>query len=251
MSATSTQQHSPAHEASQALREKAAWTAARLREEYGSGAPAGGDPTDALIHTILSQHTADRNSSAAFRALKERYDSAHQVARADVKELAQTIRTAGLANIKAKRIQETLLTLEARYGTADLNFLRDLPMEEAQEILRSLPGVGPKTAACVLLFACNHPALPVDTHVHRVARRLGLIGLRSSAEKAHVELARLVSHADVYDFHVGLIRHGRRICQAQHPKCGECVLQSKCNYFRSTIGWRETEERAAADSSWL
>ena len=242
---------SPASDPHEALRAKSARVVAQLRDEYGSGEPQGGDPTDGLVHTILSQHTADRNSGAAFRALKERYTSAHDLARADVGELAQTIRSAGLANIKAARIKETLLTLEARYGTADLSFLKDLPMEEGEEILRSLPGVGPKTAACVLLFSCKQPALPVDTHVHRVARRLGLIGPRTSAEKAHDELARLVSPADVYDFHVGLIRHGRRVCQAQHPRCGQCVLQAQCDYFHMATGRADVEDPGAADGSRL
>jgi endonuclease-3 len=233
----------------EAGRQKAGWVVARLREEYGSGSPAGGDPTDSLIGTILSQHTADRNSGAAFRALKERYHSAHEVAQADVRELAEVIRPAGLANIKAARIQETLWALEARYGTVDLNFLKDLPMEKAREILLALPGVGPKTAACVLLFACDHPALPVDTHVHRVARRLGLIGPKVTAEKAHEELTRLVPHLSVYDFHVGLIRHGRRVCQALHPRCGECVLQAECDYFHSVTGQLIGEDPGAAGDS--
>src|SRR5207302_658738 len=120
----------------------------------------------------------------------------------DEAKLADTIRCAGLGNIKARRIQEALRAIEERFGSMDLDFLKALPLEEARVVLRDLPGVGPKTAACVLLFSCGHPALPVDTHVHRLARRLGLIGPRVSAERAHEELERLVPPDDAYDFHV-------------------------------------------------
>lgn len=244
---------SSAHEAVRAARrDRARRVVTLLRHEYGSAkAEDDGNPTDSLIGTILSQHTADRNSHAAFRALKERYETPDDVATADRRELADTIRCAGLANIKAARIQETLRALHERYGTMDLGFLKALPMGEAHEILRSLPGVGPKTAACVLLFACNQPALPVDTHVHRVAGRLGLIGPRDSAERAHVELASLVPHDAVYDFHVLLIRHGRQVCKAQHPRCGVCVLQRDCEYFRRDVMPAATGSVNAADGPRL
>ena len=188
-------------------------------------------PTDSLIATILSQHTADRNSGAAFLRLGERYETWEEIAYADPDELAETIRCAGLANIKAARIQATLHALQDRYGTMDLGFLRDLPLEEAREALRDLPGVGPKTAACVLLFSCGLPALPVDTHVHRLALRLGLIEKGVSAERAHVELERLVEPDDVYDFHVNLIAHGRRVCLAREPRCSMCPLQKECAWY--------------------
>jgi endonuclease-3 len=154
------------------------------------------------------------------------------VAEAPREELAQTIRVAGLANLKAARIQDTLQALQREFGSMDLDFLRRLPLEEARGVLQALPGVGPKTAACVLLFSCGLPALPVDTHVHRVAGRLGLIGAGVSAARAHSELERLVPSPDVYDFHVNLIRHGRRICRARAPQCEACVLQPCCDYWR-------------------
>jgi endonuclease-3 len=204
----------------------------RLRGEYGVNLRrAARNPTDALIATILSQHTADRNSSIAYRRLEERYPIWENVAQADVGELAETIRAAGLANIKARRIQAALLALQERHCTMDLSFLAHLPLAEARETLRSLPGVGPKTAACVLLFACNLPALPVDTHVHRLARRLGLIGQKVSAERAHEALEALVAPHDVYDFHINLIRHGRTVCRSREPRCGACVVQEYCHYF--------------------
>jgi endonuclease-3 len=215
------------------LVEKTAVVIHILRDEYGVGAPdKTAHPTDSLVATILSQHTTDRNSHAAFLALKQRYASWADLVEADRTELAATIRCAGLANIKAVRIQRTLAEIEARRGTMDLEFLKTMRMNEAVAFLESLPGVGPKTAACVLLFSCGLPALPVDTHVHRVAGRLGLIAAGVNAEKAHRVLTELVQPADAYDFHVNLIRHGRQVCVARSPRCGVCVLQGVCDFFR-------------------
>jgi endonuclease-3 len=125
-------------------------------------------------------------------------------------------------------------------GELSLDFLKDMPVDEAVAYLRSFPGVGPKTAACVLLFACNQPVLPVDTHVHRVSRRLGLIAERTTAEKAHADLAKLVPRKSVLDFHVHLVWHGRRICKAQRPKCKECVLLEYCPTGPQLIYQRKT-----------
>lgn len=212
---------------------------AHLRDEYGrNAARAVRSPTDSLLATILSQHTADRNSGAAYRRLEARYQTWEEVAHADLRELADTIRVAGLANLKAVRIQAALQAIAAMRGDMDLSFLRELPLSEARDLLLSLPGVGPKTAACVLLFSCGLPALPVDTHVHRLARRLGLIGERDSAERAHDVLERMVPAEDVYDFHVNLVRHGRAVCHARNPQCGVCVLQQDCEYFRQARDWR-------------
>lgn len=213
-------------------REQAAAVLCLLRAEYGSGRRHGrSNPTDSLIATILSQHTADRNSGLAFERLKERYATWAEIADAGVNELAAVIRPAGLGNIKAARIQSVLHELDRRHGSMDLAFLNHLPLTEAREVLRTLPGVGPKTAACVLLFACDLPALPVDTHVHRVTKRLGLIGATDSAERAHDTLEALIPAEDVYDFHVTVIAHGREVCQARRPRCEVCVLQQHCDYW--------------------
>ncbi|GAC1332567.1 MAG: endonuclease III [Chloroflexota bacterium] len=206
-----------------------------LRENYGSHAPRRRlSPTDSLIATILSQHTADRNSNAAFLNLRRRYRSWHDIAHDSVEGLAETIRPAGLANIKALRIQASLGALYDRYETYDLSFLGTIPLAEGRKVLRALPGVGPKTAACVLLFGCGLPALPVDTHVHRVTKRLGLIDPKDSADRAHDVLEAIVPPADVYDFHVNLIAHGRQVCRARAPLCEMCFLQDHCSYYART-----------------
>ncbi len=188
------------------------------------------DPLDELILTILSQNTSDRNSGRAWRLLKARYQSWEQVLVADTSELYEVIKPAGLGNIKAPRIQLVLQEILQRRGSLDLQFLRDLPMAEAKQWLRSLPGIGPKTAACVLCFACDMPALPVDTHVHRVARRLGLIGTKVSADAAHDLLEQALPVDMVYPFHVNMILHGRQICHALRPACERCPLADICVY---------------------
>ena len=214
------------------LRDRVARITARLRDVYGRHNPRPSThPTDSLIATILSQHTSDINSGRAFVALKTRYPTWEEVAAADPEELADTIRSAGLGRLKAQRIQAALATIEERAGTMDLAFLHDLSLPEARVALAGVPGVGPKTAACVLLFACGHPALPVDTHIHRVAGRLGLIEAGTTANRAHDVLESVVPPEDVYDFHVNLIAHGRRVCTARRPHCEICVLQDCCRYF--------------------
>lgn len=189
------------------------------------------DPLDELILTILSQNTSDRNSGRAWRSLQSRYHAWEEVLAADTSELYEAIKSAGLGNIKAPRIQSVLQEILDRRGSFDLHFLRDLPMAEAKRWLTSLPGIGPKTAACVLCFACDMPALPVDTHVHRVAQRLGLIGPKVGADAAHDLLEQAVPPDAVYAFHVNMILHGRQICHAQRPECGRCPLADLCDYY--------------------
>jgi endonuclease-3 len=208
----------------------------RLVAGYGHHKPVARlHPTDELLLTILSQHTADRNSHRAFEQLKRTYSSWELLRTAPEQQLADTIRTAGLANIKAHRIKQVLNELHARFGTVDLDFLRTLSLDEARQILIDLPGVGPKTAACVLLFSLGQSAFPVDTHVHRVTRRLGLVGPKDSAERTHEVLEAAIPAQDIYDFHVNLVRHGREVCRAQHPRCGVCVLQDICTYYQKQL----------------
>jgi endonuclease-3 len=187
-----------------------------------------GDAVAELVLTILSQNTADTNSGRAFTRLMRRYPSWAAVAAAPLDELVETIEAGGLARQKAPRIQAALRAVQERSGDFDLEFLRSLPLDEARAWLRSLPGVGPKTAACVLLFALGLPALPVDTHVERVAKRLGLVDSKRTAEQAHDDLAALVEPESYYRFHMLLIKHGRRICTARRPDCGRCPLAPWC-----------------------
>jgi len=201
----------------------------RLRIACGPVRPPPQWPVlDELIATILSQNTSDSNSDAAYEELRRRFADWDAVRRAPVARIAASIRRAGLSNRKAPRIKAILQAVFAERGELSLEFLGSIPAAEAAAYLRRFPGVGPKTAACVLLFACRKPVLPVDTHVHRVSRRLGLIGRRTDAPRAHVELARIVPPRQVLAFHVQLIRLGRTICSARRPRCEDCPLADLC-----------------------
>ena len=186
------------------------------------------EPVPELVFTILSQHTSDLNAERAFGALRDRFGTMEQVAEAAVQEIQESIAGAGLSRVKAPRIKEALQEIQRRLGVLDLTPLKELPLEEAKAWMSSLPGVGPKSAAVVLCFALGMPAMAVDTHVHRVARRLGLIGEKTTAEQAHPLLEAMVPPEKVYAFHVALITHGRRVCKARRPLCEECVLSAQC-----------------------
>ena len=200
-----------------------------LDGEYGTlpWRPAG-DPIAELVLTLLSQNTSDSNSGRAFIRLLNEFPNYESLLDADVKKIEKAIQPGGLAPTKAPRMQEMLREVWNRRGSFDLTFLKELPLEEARAWLRSLPGVGPKTAACVLLFALGMPALPVDTHVHRVAKRLGLVPEKSTPEQAFELLEPMLEPDQVYVFHIQLIKHGRRTCSARKPKCGECPLAARC-----------------------
>ncbi len=204
-----------------------------LEETYGvkTNHPDG-DPLDGLIGTILSQSTTDTNSGRAHRALRAAYPDWSTLLDTPEEELADVIRSGGLANLKARRIKAALAAIQERRGDLDLTFLDTMPPEEARDWLRALPGVGPKTASCVMMFDLDKPILPVDTHIHRVARRLGLIGPKVSAEGAHNALQAQLAPEQIYEFHLNMIAHGRRICRAPLPKCPLCPLTAHCNYYR-------------------
>jgi len=200
-----------------------------LVKEYGSITwRSRTDPLSELIMTILSQNTSDHNSRRAFSSLLSRFGSWEAVAESSVEDIAEAIKLGGLAQVKAPRIKKILEQIQAQRGSLDLGFLKKMPVAEAKAWLQSLPGVGPKTAACVLLFSLKKPVLPVDTHIHRVAKRLGLIDSRVSAEKAHEILGGMVPAKDVYRFHILIIEHGRRVCKSQRPRCRECMLLKGC-----------------------
>jgi endonuclease-3 len=200
-----------------------------LNAEYGTPSPrTHRDPLSELVLTVLSQNTSDVNSGRAFARLLSAFPNWQAVMRADMKAVEEAIRPGGLAPSKAPRIQAMLHEVWSRRDSLDISFLQDMPIEEARAWLRSLPGVGPKTAACVLLFSLGKPALPVDTHVFRVAKRLGLVPQKASAEQAHRLLEDMLEPEEVYPFHINLIRHGRRTCLAQRPRCPQCVLRHGC-----------------------
>ncbi len=218
------------------LRQKAAEVLMRLRAYYGEPArKARRDPLSELILTILSQNTNDDNSAKAFEALQARFPTWQAVMEAPLSAVAEAIRVGGLANIKAPRIQHILRQIQAERGALNLDFLARMPVPQAREYLLGLPGVGPKTAACVLLFSLGKPALPVDTHVHRVAGRLGLFKARTDAAKAHEALEALVPPEEYYPFHLLMIQHGRTLCAARKPRCADCPLQDLCDYTKSAV----------------
>lgn len=189
------------------------------------------DPLSELIFTILSQNTSDVNRDQVWRRLKERFPTWESILAADPTEIAEAIRPGGLANVKAPRIQEALRAIKQERGELTLDFLAEMEVDEARRWLTSLNGVGPKTAAIVLLFSLGKPAFPVDTHVHRVSQRLGLIGPKTSREQAHQVLEELLSPEIYYTFHLNLIAHGREVCKSQQPRCETCVLQEHCDYY--------------------
>lgn len=207
---------------------RATETLRRLEQKYGRPEwNATRTPLEELVITILSQHTSDTNCERAFDSLRAALPSWRDVADADKADIADAIRVGGLADVKAPRIKAVVNSV---LEDGMLDDLPALPLEDAKLRLTSLPGVGPKTAACVLLFACHRPALPVDTHVHRVSTRIGLIRSGTSAEQAHSDLESLLAPEDVYSFHLNVIRLGREICRARAPKCVECCLQDICDY---------------------
>lgn len=190
-----------------------------------------GNVMEELVGTILSQNTSDLNTDRAFQSLRRAFPDWRQLAQASDDQIAEAIRSAGLSRQKAPAIRAAVAALlDAGYPDRT-QWLREASLEDARAWLQSLPGVGPKTAACVLLFALGRPALPVDTHVYRVSQRLGLLPPSISAEAAHQLLESFVPPDDVYRFHILLIRHGRAICHARRPACERCVLTTWCDYY--------------------
>ncbi|MDQ4042065.1 MAG: endonuclease III [Actinomycetota bacterium] len=202
----------------------------RLRAAYGKPELVPHEaPVDELILTVLSQNTNDRNRDVAYGRLRERFGSWEEVRDADAADVEEAIRPGGLAPTKAVRIQRILRALDGD----DLTWLATAPVEEGREYLCALPGVGRKTAACVLLFSYGLPDVPVDTHVFRVGNRLGLFRPGASLDEAHDELLRFADEA--YELHVSLIRHGRRTCTARNPACPGCPLLSMCPHGRARL----------------
>ena len=216
---------------------------ARLSSLYGEPVwRPHGDPMSELVLTILSQNTSDANSGRAFMRLRSRFGTWEELLAAGPDEIVAEIQVGGLARIKAPRIKAALEAVYEQRGSFDIEFLRDLPLEEAKAWLRELKGVGPKTAACVLMFALGRPALPVDTHVHRVAQRLGLVPAKASAADAHDILEAILDPEEIYPFHISLIKHGRRMCRAQRPLCEQCPLLEGCPAGQEFMGVRAHDD---------
>lgn len=191
------------------------------------------DPLSELVLTILSQHTSDTNRDRAFEAMKRRFPTWGEALDAPTYDLAEAIKPGGLSNIKAPRIQSVLRSIWEERKSFDLDFLLEMPVEDAKVWLGRFKGVGPKTAACVLMFACGMPVLPVDTHVFRVSARLGLINNRTNADKAHDVLEAILEPEQRYPFHIYMITHGRQVCKAQRPLCELCVVREWCLYYHN------------------
>lgn len=215
-----------------ALCRKAARIERLLEARYGR--PRRGrsrDPLSTLVGTILSQHTSDTNSHRALARLRARFSSWTAVRDAPLRAVFEAVRPAGLGAVKARRIQAALRRIAAERGTLSLEFLRRWPTARAKAWLQDLDGVGPKTAAIVLLFGLGKPAFPVDTHVYRVGRRLGLIPRRLSPEGAHAWMEEVVRPERYGPVHLLVVRHGREVCRAQGPRCSICPVRRLCDFY--------------------
>jgi len=204
----------------------------RLAAVYGRPHHRRRDPLSELVRTVLSQNTSDVNSGRAYRSLRKAFPTWESAACARPRALERAIRTGGLARIKAPRIQRVLREVRAREGRYSLRGLRGLDLAAATDRLAGIAGVGPKTRACVLLFACDLPAFPVDTHVHRIAGRLGLVPEGTGAERAQAFLEPAVPRGRALDLHLNLIRLGRELCRPQNPRCPRCPLRPACRWAR-------------------
>ena len=214
-------------------REKAIALERRLAAVYGREELSSrmDDPVDTLVETILSQNTTDANSHRAYLALRAAYPRWESLIGERPDAVARIIRSGGLADLKAERIISSLRVIRESRGSIELDFLREMRPTDADAWLAKMKGVGPKTRAIVLLFSLGMPVFPVDTHVHRVSRRLGLIGPKTTRAAAQDELASIVPKSKYYSFHINLIRHGRMVCRARNPKCQECQVRRACAFF--------------------
>jgi len=208
----------------------------RLENYFGEPArPKTVNALDTLIETILSQNTNDRNRDVAFQRLKTMFSNWEAVENAPTDAIEEAIRPAGLAKQKAPRIKQVLKWLREIRGSLNLDFICGWPPEKALETLSSLKGVGVKTVNVVLMFSCKKDVFPVDTHIHRIAKRVGLISEKTSAAQAHQLLRRWVPKGKAFSLHINLLKLGRTICKARQPKCNMCPIREVCDYYQSIV----------------
>ncbi|QBD82277.1 endonuclease III [Ktedonosporobacter rubrisoli] len=221
----------------EALKAKAAEVTERLTEAYGELPFSPKDPMSQLVDILLSHRTRDEQTAAAYANLLEVFGSWEGVRDAPTDQVQAAIANVNWPEVKVPRLQAVMRQITEERGNLDLNFLCELPVNEAATWLNRFEGVGPKTTACVLLFSCKLPLLPVDVHVHRVSGRLGLIGKKVSADAAHSLLQALLPQdsRSIYDFHKALLRHGQRVCVFERPRCKKCVITDLCNYYKTVV----------------
>ena len=226
----------------QALSAKAAEVTQRLTKQYGELPFSNKDPMSQLVDILLSHRTKDEQTAAAYDNLLSIFGSWEAVRDASTEEVQAAIANVNWPELKGPRIQAVMRQITEERGNLNLNFLCELPVDEAATWLNRFDGVGPKTTACVLLFSCQLALLPVDAHVHRTSIRLGLIGKKVSAEAAHTLLQALLPQdaRSIYNFHKALLRHGQRVCVFERPRCKQCKLTDICDYYRVMVRPKET-----------
>jgi endonuclease-3 len=236
MSASSQRKLSKQETEARAGEEPIRYIIQNLERTYGAPVnERASDPLDMLIKIILSQATSDTNSHRTFAALKKRFPTWDLALRARAATIADTIRSGGLANQKAAVIRSVLRQIKEEHGTLDLSFLHQVSSEEAARYLSQFRGIGPKTIACTLLFACRKEVFPLDTHIFRILRRIGLIPQKSTDRRAHEIMNKIVPPGKFYSFHVNLIRHGRTLCRPRDPFCERCPIVEYCDYGQKII----------------
>ena len=221
----------------ESLMAKALEVTRRLTEQYGEVSFSSKDPMSMLVDILLSHRTRDEQTAAAWENLLKRFVSWEGVRDAPTQEVQDAIANVSFPEVKAPRIQAIMRQITEERGNLNLDFLRDLPVEESSAWLNRFEGVGPKTIACVLLFSCQKPLLPVDVHVHRCSIRLGLIGKKVTADNAHALLQALLPQdaRSIYNFHKALLRHGQRTCVYEHPRCKQCMITDTCDYYQTVV----------------
>lgn len=226
-----------------ALSTKALEVTQQLTEFYGVAPWSKKDVMSMLVDIILSHRTKDEQTEAAYQNLLRRFGSWEGVRDATVQDVQDAIPNVNWPEVKAPRLQAIMHRITEERGNLDINFLRDIPVEEGTVWLSRFEGVGPKTAAAVLLFSARKPILPVDTHVHRVSIRLGLIGKKVTAETAHTLLQALLPNdpQTIYNFHKALLRHGQRICVFERPRCEKCPITDMCEYYKTVVRPRQEQ----------